>query len=158
MKGHTDNEVQFHLIGFGFVKDYTVWNYHGEKEVDATIGDASEGNLTSSTIEHVGWQFASSSTARATSDDNIHDYITMEDLLQDMSANDDGGGDGDEDAAMKDPKGGEIMEEIANRLYKDDILFGNSRWPENFIEIKQAASDPLYKGSSKHWMVPRFDL
>jgi len=75
-----------------------------------------------------------------------------------MPANDDGGGDGDEDAAMKDPEGVELMAEIANCLNEDDILFGNSRWLENFREIKQVAIDPLYKGCAKHWTVLRFDL
>jgi hypothetical protein len=60
----------------------------------------------------------------------------MEDLLRDMATNDDGGGDGDEDAAMKDPEGAELMAEIAKRLDKDDVLFCNSRWLENFREIK----------------------
>jgi hypothetical protein len=36
MKAHAGSEVQFHLIKYGFVKDYTVWTYHGEKE--ATVG------------------------------------------------------------------------------------------------------------------------
>ena len=42
MRAHADNEVQSHLIRFGFVKDYTVWTFHSEK-VDAT-GGASRGN------------------------------------------------------------------------------------------------------------------
>jgi len=54
MKAHTDSEVQFHLIRYGFIKDNTIWTYHGEKEVDVTVGDAFRGNLTSSTMEHVG--------------------------------------------------------------------------------------------------------
>jgi hypothetical protein len=66
------------------------------------------------------------------SDDNVCDYITMEDLLQDMTTNDDGGGDGDNDATVKDVEGAELMVKIANRLDKDDILFGNPRWLENF--------------------------
>ena len=55
MRAHTDNEVQCHLIRFGFVKDYTVWTFHGEK-VDVT-GGASRGNSPSSTTvnaKHVG--------------------------------------------------------------------------------------------------------
>ena len=64
MKGHKDSEVQSHLIRFGFVKDYTVWTFHGEKVVDTTVGDASGGNSTLSmtvNAEHVGRQPASSS-------------------------------------------------------------------------------------------------
>jgi hypothetical protein len=48
MNAHKDNEVQSHLIRYGFVKDYTVWTFNGEKLVDATVGDASRGNLMSS--------------------------------------------------------------------------------------------------------------
>ena len=55
MRAHINSEVQSHLIRFGFIKDYTVWTFHGEK-VDAT-GGASRGNSSSSTmvnVEHVG--------------------------------------------------------------------------------------------------------
>jgi hypothetical protein len=137
-----------------------VWTFCDEKVVDAIVGDASGGNSTSSTTvnaEHVGRQPTSSSAA-ATSDDNARDYITMENLFQDMAVDDDGGGDGDEDAAMRDPEGAELMEEIANCLDKDDILFGSPRWLENFRGMKQAAIDPLYKGCLKYWMALRFDL
>jgi hypothetical protein len=44
-----------------------------------------------------------------------------------MGTNDDVGGDGDKDAAMKDPESVELMAEIAYRLDEDVILFGNSR-------------------------------
>ena len=60
----------------------------------------------------------------------------MEDLFQDMAADDDGGGDGDEDAIVRDPESAELLEQIANRLDKDDILFGSPRWLENFREMK----------------------
>jgi hypothetical protein len=43
MKAHKDSEVQSHLIRFGFVKDYTVWTFHCEKVVDATVGMHLEG-------------------------------------------------------------------------------------------------------------------
>jgi hypothetical protein len=82
----------------------------------------------------------------------------MEDYFQDMAADDDGGGDGDEDATVRDPEGVELMEEIANCLDEDGILFGSPRWLENFIEMKQAAIDPLYKGCLKHWTALCFDL
>jgi hypothetical protein len=94
----------------------------------------------------------------AASDDNARDYITMEDLFEDMAADDDGGGDGDEDAAVRDPESAKLMEEIANRLDEDDILFGSPRLLENFKEMKQAAIDPLYEGCPKHWTALRFDL
>jgi hypothetical protein len=82
----------------------------------------------------------------------------MEDLFQDMAANDDSDGDGDEDAIVKDPEGAELLEEIANRLDQDDILFGSARWLENFREMKEAVIDPLYKDCPKHWTALRFNL
>jgi hypothetical protein len=81
----------------------------------------------------------------------------MDDFFQD-AANNDGGRGGDEDAAVMDPQGAEIMEEIANRLDEDDKLFGSLRWLENFKEMKQAAIDPLYNGCPKHWMALCFNL
>jgi len=109
--------------------DYMVWTYHGENKV--TVGHSSRGNLTSSTVELVGRQPASSSTAPAASNDNV-----IVDILQDMGTNNDGGGDGYEDAAMKDLESAEFMAKIAYRFDEDDILFGNSRWLENFREMK----------------------
>jgi hypothetical protein len=37
MRTHKDSMVQSHLVRFGFVKDYTVWTFHGKK-VDASGG------------------------------------------------------------------------------------------------------------------------
>ena len=152
MRAHEDSVVQSHLIRFGFIKDYTIWTFHGQK-VDTT-GGASGRNSSSLTMinaDHVGWQPDSSSAgAAATGDDNFRDYITMEDLFQDMAADDDGGGDGDEDAIVMDPEGVELLEEIANRLNEDDILFGSPRWLENFKDMKQATIDLLYKDCPKH--------
>ena len=88
----------------------------------------------------------------------------MSDLLQDM-ADDDGGGcsDGDdgEPAAVMEPEDAKLFEELANCLDHDDILFGSPRWLENFIEMKQAAIDPLYKDGDKcpkHWTALHFNL
>ena len=75
-----------------------------------------------------------------------------------MATNDDGAGDADEEAIVRDPEGAELLEEIANRLDEDDILFGSLRWLENFRDMKQAAIDPLYKDCPKHWMALRFNL
>ena len=82
----------------------------------------------------------------ATSDNADHDYITMDDLLQDTADDDDG--DGGE--LVRDPETVNLFESIANRLDHDDILFGSPRWMENFREMKQAAIDPLYKDCPKH--------
>jgi hypothetical protein len=99
--------------------------------------------------DHVGRQPASSSSSATASDDNARDYITIEDLFQDMAVDDDGGGDANEKAIVRDPEGAELLEKIANCLDKDDILFGSPRWLENFRDMKQATIDPLYKDSLK---------
>jgi hypothetical protein len=55
MKVHRGSVVQSHLIRFGFIKDYTVWSFHGE-QVDASDG-VSSGNSSSSMVvnaDHVG--------------------------------------------------------------------------------------------------------
>jgi len=88
---------------------------------------ASRGNSllsTTANADHVG-QLGSSSSATASAGDNADcDYIMMEDLFEDMASDDDGGRDADEEAIVRDPKGAELLEEIANRLDEDDILFG----------------------------------
>lgn len=43
----------------------------------------------------------------------------------------------------------QLFEEIANRLDHDDVLFASLRWLKNFIEMKRAAIDPLYKDCPK---------
>jgi hypothetical protein len=56
------------------------------RKVDVT-GGASGGNSSSSTMvnaDHVGQQPASSAATAAVGDDNARDYITMEDLFQDI--------------------------------------------------------------------------
>jgi len=88
----------------------------------------------------------------ATSDNADHDYITIDDLLQETT-NDDGGGggdDGDGGELVRDPEEAELSELIANCLDHDDVLFGSPRWLENFREMKQAVIDPLYKDCMKH--------
>jgi len=41
---------------------------------------------------------------------------------------------------------------------QDDVLFRNSKWLENFKEMKQAAIDPLYEGCPKHLTVLHLNL
>ena len=41
---------------------------------------------------------------------------------------------------------------------RDDVLFGNPKWLENFKEMKQAAIDLMYKDCPKHWAVLCFNL
>jgi hypothetical protein len=130
-----DNVVQSHLVRCGFVKDYTVWKYHDEGDPSAT--SASRGNSsTTSTAAAVndGGQQPSSSSAAAGGDSSNHDYISINDLLQDMTDND-GGGDGEQDDVLE-PDDVELFQNLANYMDQDDILFGNPKWLENFKEMK----------------------
>ena len=40
---HGDDTVKSHLIRYGFIKDYTVWKFHGEAE-DLSVGASGGGN------------------------------------------------------------------------------------------------------------------
>jgi hypothetical protein len=82
----------------------------------------------------------------------------MEDLFQDMAADNDGCGDAVEETIVRDAGDAELLEEIANRLNEDDILFGSPRWLDNFRDMKQATIDPLYKDCPKHWTAPHCSL
>jgi len=48
---HKDYVVKSHLVWYGFVKDYTVWKFHGEAE-DPSAG-ASGGNSSTTTTAAV---------------------------------------------------------------------------------------------------------
>ena len=82
----------------------------------------------------------------STGDNADHDYIMMDDLLEDTAGDDDG--DGGE--LVRDPKTVELFESIANHHDHDDVLFESLRWLENFREMKRAAIDPFYKDCPKH--------
>jgi hypothetical protein len=53
-----DNVVQSHLIRYGFIKDYTVWKYHGEADPSATgaSGGNSSTTLTVTAVNDRGQQ------------------------------------------------------------------------------------------------------
>ena len=69
---------------------------------------------------------SSSTAARADSDTGNYDYVKINELLQDMAAND-GDGDCDEQSDFLGPEDAEIFQNLANRIDQDDILFGNPR-------------------------------
>jgi len=75
------------LIRHGFVKDYTVWKYHGE-EADASATCASGGG-NSSTLNDGGRQ----PSAAAGGDSVNRDYIRLHDLIGDYGDDDDEQGD-----------------------------------------------------------------
>jgi hypothetical protein len=45
-----DNVVQSHLVQYGFVKDYTVWKYHGEADPSATSASGGNSSTTSTAV------------------------------------------------------------------------------------------------------------
>jgi hypothetical protein len=133
------------LVRFGFVTDYIVWTFHDEKAYAS--GGASGGNSLKMTAVPVNanpvGEPASSSVGASNNDDGARDYITIEDILQDMADNDDDGRDGQE-ATLMEPEDMELFEGLANHLGENDVLFGDPRWLENFREMKQATVNPLY--------------
>jgi hypothetical protein len=154
-----DNVVQSHLLWYGFIKDpkYLVWKQHGEKEPIVANSSLGNSSTTSTAVANDGGQQPSAGATAASGDNASHDYITMANMLEDV-ADDDGDGNGDSMIDTLRPKDAELLEEIANRMDHDDILFGNPKWLENFREMKQAAMDPLYKDGSKcpeHWTAIR---
>ena len=148
---HGDDMVKSHLIQCSFVKDYTVWKFHGEVE-DPSAGASGGGNSLTATTTSVNAEQQTSSAAAgghnnaATSDNADHDYIMMDDLLQDMADDDDGVG----NEPVRDPKTADLFESITNHLDHDDVLFGSPRWLEKFREMKEATIDPLYKDCLKN--------
>jgi hypothetical protein len=95
----------------------------------------------------VGAPVPPSAAAAPTENDNsARDYITVEDILQEMPDSADGGGDGQE-FTMKEPEDVQLVEDLVNHIDEDDVVFGSPKWLENFREIKQAVVDPLYKAA-----------
>ena len=79
--------MQSHLIWHGFVKDYTIWKYHGE-EADSSATGASDGG-NSSTVNDGGRQ-----PSAAEGGDSVNrDYISLHDLIGDDGSDDDEQGD-----------------------------------------------------------------
>ena len=115
--------MKSHLIRYGFVDNYTIWKFHGE--VDSSAIGASERKSSTTTTSSVQ-QPSSSPAARADSDTGNHDYVKINELLQDMAAND-GGGDCDEQIDFLGPEDAEIFKNLANRMDQDDVLFGNPK-------------------------------
>jgi len=142
-----DIVVQSHLIRRGFIKNYTILMFHDEG--DPSVTGASERNSSMTSMVNERGQQPSSSTVTTGSNSVNRDYINIDELLQDMACND-GDGHGDEQGDLLEPEDADIFENHANRMDQDDVLFGNSKWPKNFKEMKHATIDPLYKDSPKH--------
>ena len=102
LKAHRDSEVQTHLIMYGFVEGYTVWTFHDER-VGASGGASGMSSSTPTTTappvnkDPLGAPGSSSSSAAAApadSNNSCRDYITVDDLMQDMADEAGDGGDG----------------------------------------------------------------
>jgi hypothetical protein len=105
-----DGMVKSHLVRYGFIKDYTIWKFHGEAE-DSSAGASGGGNSSTVMMAAVNAEQQTSLAMggehnnAATGDNANHDYLTMDDLLQDM-ANDD---DRDGGETVRDPKTTELF-------------------------------------------------
>ena len=101
LKAAKDSLVRSHLVMFGFVKDYTVWTSHGEKEDDASGGIASGMNLLSSTTRAVPMDPRPDTAAAAGVQDG-------EDVAESTADGDDddggGGGDGEQEPILQEPE------------------------------------------------------
>ena len=74
-----------------------MWKFHGE--ADPSVTGASERNSSTPSSVNERGQEPSSSTATASDDFVKHDYINIDDLLQDMGGSD-GSGIGDDEQAI----------------------------------------------------------
>jgi hypothetical protein len=84
--------VQSHLIVSGFVEGYTVWTSHG-KSLDARCGASGVSSWTAMVNQDpVGRPPPSAAAVPVASDDdnNAGDYITVEELLENMADGADG--------------------------------------------------------------------
>jgi len=124
------------------MEGYTVWTHHGERVEPS--GDESSLSSASTTInQEPRAPISSPTTAEPTcgNNDSARDYITVEDILGEMA---DGVVDG-ETATVQEPEDIEVIEGLVSHIDEDDVVYGSSKWLENFREMKKAALDPLYK-------------
>jgi hypothetical protein len=90
-----ERTVQSHLIRYGFMENYTVWTHHSERVV-ASSGGASGVSSASTTLNQdpVAAPVPASAAPAASENSACDDYITVDDILQNMV---DGGGDDGEE-------------------------------------------------------------
>jgi hypothetical protein len=74
-----------------------------------------------------GGQQPSSSTAAVDGNSVNCDYISLHDLIGDMAADNDGGGDDEQGVVVLGPRDAEIFENVDNYIDQDDVLFGNTK-------------------------------
>ncbi|WVZ62720.1 hypothetical protein U9M48_012431 [Paspalum notatum var. saurae] len=142
MKVWTDpTDIRSHLIVAGFVKDYSVWIYHGEQgPSDADVDDNNDtffdADLDMLNSDGDDDQDNGGGTYRSVPSESIEDL----------------GLDGDSDA--------DDLEEMLKH-FKADILYASPKGAENLKAVKDAARKNVYeksKGSPPHWTLLRFVL
>ena len=62
----------------------------------------------------------------AGSDNGSHDYIMVEDIIQDLADEDASGGDGQE-ATVSGPKDVQLVEDLVKHINEDDVVFGSPK-------------------------------
>ena len=75
-----DSVVQSHLIRYGFLKDYTVWKFHGEGDTSDTGASERNSLTTTSSVNERGQQ-PSSSTATEGGEIVNPKYVSIDQLL-----------------------------------------------------------------------------
>ena len=167
LKAHRDSEVQTHLIMYGFIEGYTVWTFHGERVGASGAASGVTSSTPTTTAPPVnkdplgapGSSSSSAAAAPADSDNSCRDYITVDDLMQDMADEAGDGGDGQDTVSQ--PEDVQLVEDLVKHFDEDDVVLGCPKWLENFRELKQAAVDPLYKDGGdcpKECTALRFNL
>ena len=116
------------MIRHGFIKNYIVGKFHGKGDL-SVIGASERNSSMISTVNERGQQ-PSSSTATEGGESANPKYVSIDELLQDIADND-----GDEQGDLLGPEDAEIFENLANLMDQKYVLFGNSKWLENFKEI-----------------------
>jgi hypothetical protein len=103
---------------FGFIKDYTIWTFHGERGYASVDGSSSGVDGSSSGVDGSSSSVGNSSTMTnvggpagtvvADDDDaDHHGYITVDDLFGDDAG--DRGGDEDVGATLLEPEDAELF-------------------------------------------------
>ncbi|WVZ76276.1 hypothetical protein U9M48_024263 [Paspalum notatum var. saurae] len=147
--------IRSHLIIDGFVKDYSVWIHHGEKEAlpKATDTDQVSDELIGGDV-----------------DDNNDTFFDSDLNMMDCGGEDDddsGGGasgfvpsESLEDLGLDDDSDQDDLEEMLKH-FKEDILLAGAKGAENFKAVKDAAKKSVYeksKGCPTQWSLLRFVL
>ena len=74
---HKDNTVKSYLVRYGFVKDYTVWKFHGEAEdlsASASGGNSSTMTMIAVNVEQQTSPATADGYGNAATDDNNADH------------------------------------------------------------------------------------